>query len=174
MSRKIGRGNRGTTRGFGVLVAMALVLSLGAVAEAQLAKQGTYSTHFGWYATGKTFEFEKDHVLFVGEFSGAVFNDTGGGFMHGTSWVCPGMNELLKGISTAAQGYCIATDKDGDKAFLTWKGHKSTEPNRLAGDFQWTGGSGKYTGIKGNNTFEAVFVTSNSGYALHKGEWQLP
>jgi hypothetical protein len=80
----------------------------------------------------------------------------------------------LKGISTAAQGYCIATDKDGDKAFLTWKGHKSTEPNRLAGDFQWTGGSGKYTGIKGNNTFEAVFVTSNSGYALHKGEWQLP
>lgn len=163
-----------TKGALGGVAAVAFALFLGASAEAQLAKQGTYSTHFGWYAVGKTFEIEKDHVLFVGEFNGAVFNDAGGGFMHGTAWVCPGINDLLKGVSIAAQGYCIATDKDGDKAFLTWKGRKATEPNRVAGDFQWTGGTGKYTGIKGNNTFDAVFVTSTSGYALQKGEWQLP
>ena len=174
MSRKAGRGNMWTTRGLGTLAAMALVLFLGTVAEAQLAKQGTYSSHFGWYAVGKTFELEKDHVLFVGEFNGAVFNDTGSGFMHGTSWVCPGMNDLLKGISTASQGYCVVTDKDGDKAFLAWKGRKNTEPNKVAGDYQWTGGTGKYTGLKGNNTFDAVFVLPTSGYSILKGEWQLP
>ncbi len=66
MSRKTGRGNTWTTRVLGALATLVLVLCLGASAEAQLAKQGTYSTHFGWYATGKTFELEKDHVLFVG------------------------------------------------------------------------------------------------------------
>ena len=94
--------------------------------------------------------------------------------MHGTAWVCPGMNDLLKGVSLASQGYCIVTDKDGDKAFVAWKGRKETEPNKGGGDFQWTGGTGKYSGIKGNNTFEDVFVTPNSGYSLQKDEWQLP
>ena len=78
-----------------------------------------------------------------------VFNDAGSGFMHGTAWVCPGMNDLLKGVSLASQGYCIVTDKDGDKAFVAWKGRKETEPNKGGGDFQWTGGTGKYTGLKG-------------------------
>ena len=44
-------------------------------AEAQLAKQGTYSGKFGWYAVGKGFEIEKrkihmdDHIKTIGEFS---------------------------------------------------------------------------------------------------------
>jgi len=84
------------------------------------------------------------------------------------------MNDILKAISIASQGYCVVTDQDGDKAFLAWKGRKSTEPNRVAGDYQWTGGSGKYTGITGNNTFDAVFVVPNSGYSVLKGEWKLP
>ena len=47
----------------------------------------------------------------------------------------------------------LLTDKDGDKAFLVWKG-KDTSPNVGGGDFQWTGGTGKYSGIKGNNTYQ--------------------
>jgi hypothetical protein len=156
------------------LAASVLVLCLWANVEAQLARQGTYTAHFGWYAVGKTSELEKEHVLFVGEFNGATFNDAGSGFMHGTSWICPGMNDLLKGISIGSQGYCVVTDRDGDKAFFAWKGRKGTEPNKIAGDFQWTGGTGKYTGIKGNNTFDAVLVLPTSGYSVLKGEWQLP
>ncbi len=175
MNRKAGRGNRRTTRGCGTLAVLALVLCLGASAEAQMAKQGTYTGRFGWSTMGKTFEIEKDHMVFVGEYSGMVFNDSGSGFMHGTSWVCPGMNDFLHGISTAAQGYCVATDKDGDKAFLTWKGHKATEPHKGGGEFQWAGGTGKYTGITGNNTYDAVFIVPpTSGYSLLKGEWRVP
>src|SRR5712691_4537432 len=154
----------------GMLVAVGLVLFLGVRAEAELAKQGTYTGHFGWYAVGKTFEIEKEHGFWVGEFSGTVFNDAGQGFMHGTSWVCPGVNDVTNGVSTSSHGYCVVTDKDGDKAFLVWKGGKGFE-----GDYQWTGGTGKYSGIKGNNTFRAFALPSTSqGYGLLKGEWQLP
>ena len=101
-----------------LLVAVGIVLVLGAQADAQMAKQGTYAGNFGWYAIGKTFELEKDHAFWVGEFSGTFFNEAGQGFLHGTSWVCPGVNDLTNGASTASQGYCVVTDKEGDKAFL--------------------------------------------------------
>ena len=139
-------------------------------AEAQLAKQGTYSGKFGWYAVGKGFEIEKGHEFWVGVFSGTFFNDAGEGFMHETSWVCPGVNDVINGVSQVSHGYCVITDKDGDKAFLVWKAGKGFE-----GDYQWTGGTGKYTGIKGNNTFRAFpLLPTSQGYGLLKGEWQLP
>jgi hypothetical protein len=163
-----------TKRVYRMLATVVIMLVLAAHAEAQLAKQGTYTGKFGWYGIGKTFEMEKDHLLFVGEFNGSMFNDSGSGFLHGTSFVCPGMNDVLQGLSLASQGYCVATDKDGDKAFLTWKGRKMTEPNRVAGDYQWTGGTGKYLSVTGNNTFEAVFITPTAGYSALKGGWKLP
>ena len=67
------------------LAVVALVLCYGASVEAQLAKQGTYTGHFGWYAVGKTVELEKDHLFFLGECSGTFLNDTGQGFLHSTS-----------------------------------------------------------------------------------------
>src|SRR5262249_46212729 len=70
---------------WGTLTALVCVLGLGGHAEAQLAKQGTYTSHFGWYAMGKTYELEKGHTLFQGEYSGTNFNDAGTGFRHPTS-----------------------------------------------------------------------------------------
>jgi len=164
-----------TQTALGTLTALICVLVFGAHAEAQLPKQGTYTSHFGWYATGKTFELEKGHILFQGEFNGTNFNDAGHGFLHKTSVVCPGVNDVINGASRASQGYCVVTDQDGDKAFLTWKGHKATEPHKGGGEFQWAGGTGKYTGITGNNTYDAVFIVPpTSGYSLLKGEWRVP
>jgi len=37
---------------------------------ADLPKQGKFTAKFGWYAVGKVFELEKDHLFWVGEFSG--------------------------------------------------------------------------------------------------------
>jgi hypothetical protein len=93
-------------------IAAALILYLGTYAEAQLAKQGTYTGRFGWSAVGKTVELESEHALFVGEFNGVAFNDAGSGFLHGTAFICPGLNDLRKGLSLASQGYCIVTDAD--------------------------------------------------------------
>jgi hypothetical protein len=63
-------------------IAAALILYLGTYAEAQLAKQGTYTGRFGWSGVGKTVELESEHALFVGEFNGVAFNDAGSGFLH--------------------------------------------------------------------------------------------
>jgi hypothetical protein len=56
-------------RTWGTLAAIACVLWCGASAEAQLAKQGTYAGHFGWYTVGKTVELEPGHEFFLGEYS---------------------------------------------------------------------------------------------------------
>lgn len=156
-----------------LVVSIAIVALAGAQAEAQLPKHGTYTSKFGWYAIGKVFELEKDHVFFVGEFSGTNFNDEGRGFLHDASVVCPGSNDIK--APGSAQGYCIVTDSDGDKAFLVWKCTSDRPGGKCDGDFQWTGGSGKYTGLRGNNGFYGVTILpTSSGYAVWKGEWELP
>lgn len=105
---------------------------------ADLPKQGKFTAKFGWYAAGKVFELEKDHIFWVGEFSGTVFNDAGSGFMHMASVVCPGSNDIhLDGRPGGAEGYCVVTDKDGDKAYSMWS-CKGPFPGPSDGDNKWT------------------------------------
>ena len=102
--------------GLGVLM---LVFILGVTAEAQLAKQGKYRGMFSSWSAGATHEIEQGHVFFVGTFSGVFFNDVANSFLDKSAVTCPGVNDIVHGLSMANHGYCIITDKDGDKAFLT-------------------------------------------------------
>ena len=158
----------------GVFGALALVLVVSVTAQAQLAKQGKYRGMFSAWSAGTTHEIEKGHVFFVGAFSGVFFNDVANGFIDKNAVECPGVNDIVNGLSLANHGYCIVTDKDGDKAFQVWKG-KDTSPNVGGGDFQWTGGTGKYSGIKGNGTYRYTGISNTPGYSVvWEGEWQLP
>ena len=48
-------------------------------------------------------------------------------------------------------------------------------PGPCNGTFQWTGGTGKYTGIKGSNKFYGVTIAPTaSGYSVWEGSWELP
>ncbi len=80
----------------------------------------------------------------------------------------------LTGGKGIAHGFCVVTDNDNDKAFMVFNG--AIDPDAgFDGDFQWTGGTGKYTGMKGNNTFRAIFIGATpEGRGVHQGEWQLP
>jgi hypothetical protein len=160
---------------FWALCAGALAVCSTAGFAADLAKSGKYTGKFGWYSVGKGFEMEQNHLFWVGEFSGAFFNDKSGGFMDLASVVCPGSNDVfLDGKAGDAKGYCIMTDKQGDKAYLVWKCNGSF-PGPCNGDFQWTGGTGKYSGIKGNNKFYGVTIAPTaSGYSVWEGGWELP
>ena len=156
------------------VLTFALVLFLGAGAEAQLASEGRYRGTFTNTATGTAYELEKGHIFFVGEFSGVFLNDVASGFIDKTSVVCPGVNDLVGGVATRNLGYCTVTDKDGDKAFLVWKG-EGTGPNANAGDFQWTGGTGKFAGIKGNNGWRGAGIGDTPrGWVIWEGEWHKP
>jgi len=164
------------TRGLlAVLIVPGALLFAVAGAEAQqLPKSGKFTSHFAYHYVTKVSELEKDHVFVTGETIGTMLNEAGSGFLHATAVVCPLANDNVGGVSNA-HGYCIVTDAAGDKMFLAFK-CKSPQPGaRCEGELQWTGGTGKYTGIRGNGVFNAGAVPKTaSGYAVWKGEWQLP
>ncbi len=155
------------------LMVVALVLGLGGTAQAQLAKQGTYSGNYGWSFSSTVHQLEEGHIFSQDVYKGTFFNNEGKGFLHESSWVCPGTTELVQGKGEAS-GHCIVTDQDDDKAYIVWKG--TIDPaTGFKGDYQWTGGTGKYTGITGNNTFRAMAIGSTpEGLGRLEGEWKLP
>lgn len=114
---------------------------------------------FGWFGVGKTYQIEKDHYYWLGEFTGTFFNDKGEGSpFHLAGVKCPAFLDLnLNAKKTNTAGYCIITDLGGDQAYLSWQaaGTPGT-PMRNPGTFRYTGGTGKYQGISGDNTFVGV------------------
>lgn len=145
-----------------------------AQAQAQLAKQGKYRGVFGARGAGSTHELEKGHVFWVGSFGGIFMNATEGGFLDKTVVECPGVSDVVNGLDIGGFGYCVVTDKDGDKAHLSWKG-KDSSPGTGGGTFHWTGGTGKYSGIKGENTYRYTPIGNAPASVVYwEGEWRLP
>ena len=163
------------TASYKLISALFAIALLGAPAMAQQpAKSGTYTGKWGPHAVGQTYEVGKGHVFFVGTFYSVFFNDVAGGFLDKTEGTCPGVNDLVNGVSVAANGYCVMTDKDGDKAFFSWQG-KGTGPGSYAGTFEWTGGTGKYSGIQGHNTWRGNGIGNTMAASIvWEGEWRLP
>jgi hypothetical protein len=110
---------------------------------------------FGWFGVGKVFQLEKGHIYWVGEFSGTFANDKGKGSpLDHTGWKCPGANDLdFNNKKNKATGYCIVGDPGGDLAYASWQCQGDTQI--CNGTFEFTGGTGKYQGISGSNTFFA-------------------
>ena len=140
---------------------------------APLAKQGTYTGLFGWNLSSAAHELEEGHVVTQDSYDGTFFNDDGDGFLHETSWVCPGTTDTVNGKGTAG-GHCLITDKDNDKVFGTWKGTIDQEAG-FNGNYQMTGGTGKYAGISVDGSFRATTIGDTpQGLGLMKGDWKLP
>ena len=150
------------------------VALLSAPAAAQ--KTGTYTGKWGFQGVGQTYEIGKGHVFFVGMFHGVFFNDVAGGFLDKTEWTCPGVNDIVDGVSASAHGYCIATDKDGDKVFVQWQEVKGTGPGAGTGTNQLTGGTGKFSGVQGHSAWHYNGIGNTTGYVtvLDSGDWRLP
>jgi hypothetical protein len=155
------------------VVAMAWTLAPQSAAQAQMAKQGTYSGWFGWHSIGQFTDLGKGNLFWVGEVSGAFANSAGSGFLHNTAVRCPAANLIFNGHGFAS-GECVVTDQDGDIAILTWS-CDAKAGTRCDGPMEWVGGTGKYQGISGKNSFNAGFVGPGpGGYSLWKGEYKLP
>lgn len=125
---------------------------------------------FGWLGVGKAYEVEKGHYYWVGEFSGTFFSDKGaGGLFHKAGVKCPAHFDLDMNMKQAtAGGYCIVTDGEGDQAYLSWQNKGDGRDG--TGTFSFTGGTGKYKGIKGSNKFTSLIQVNwpdgtSSGFA---------
>ena len=161
-----------------VWILVVVVSLLGATAEAQqLPKSGKYTGKYASHLVpevSQTYELEKGHVYVLGRSHGVFFNDVADGFLDKTEVTCAIANDLVDGVSTALNGHCIVTDKDGDKVFTVYEG-KGSAPGIIAGDFQWTGGTGKFTGIQGTNTYHVTQIGKNpASWIVWEGEWRLP
>ena len=159
-------------------IAVAVVSLLATTAQAQqLPKSGKYTGKYASHLVGggQTYELEKGHVFFLGSSHGVFFNDVADGFLDKTEVTCALVIDTVDGITNAGHGYCIVTDKDGDKAFLVHQAGKGSAPGIIAGTFQWTGGTGKFSGIQGNNTYRVTQIGKNpASWIVWEGEWQLP
>jgi hypothetical protein len=146
--------SRWNTRSLVVAAAATGILaSLAVPAHAQERIVG----EFGWLGVGKTYEIDKGHFYWVGEFSGTFFNEKGDGSpLHKIGFKCPGFNDLdFTNKRTSAGGYCIGTDLEGDRLYLTWR-IPSGNPafgSRNAGTVEYNGGTGKYKDWTGKFPF---------------------
>ena len=159
-------------------VLLASTTVLGATPEAQqLPKSGKFTGKYASHLVpevSQTYELEKGHVYYLGKSQGVFFNDVADGFLDKTEVICAIANDLVDGVSTAINGHCIIADKDGDKIFTVYEG-KSSAPGIIAGTNQWTGGTGKFTGIQGNNTFHVTAIGKTlASWIVWAGEWRLP
>jgi len=159
------------------IFAVAIGALLGAPATAQQpAKSGKYTGKYVAHvrpSTVQTYELEKGHVFVLEANHGVFLNDVAGGFLDKTEVICPIVNDVVNGAE-AGHGYCTMTDKDGDKAILAWRG-KSTAPGSYAGTFEWTGGTGKFLGLQGNNSWHGDVIGKTGALVVAwEGEWRLP
>ena len=154
----------------------ALALMAAPAAGQQPAKSGKYMGKLAGHLPGsveQTYELEKDHVFVLGPFHGVFLNDVADGFLDKTEVVCPRALDIVGGKIVSGHGYCIMTDKDGDKAFLVWEVNDPT--GKGGGNFKWTGGTGKYTGLQGNNAFHGAGIgKTGAGLIVWEGDWRLP
>jgi hypothetical protein len=164
-----------STRMFAAFVAFAVAALLGATAQAQQQQESGKDTgKYGTQGINQIYELEKGHVYSVGMGHGVFFNDVAGGFLDKTAVVCPGVTGIVDGTIRTRSGYCILTDKDGDKAFLVFQ-LKGVAVGVSEGTFQWTGGTGKYDGLQGNNVFRPTRIGNTPAASIPwEGEWRLP
>jgi len=154
-----------------LLALAALCFSLPATA-ADLPKSGKYSGHYGWTSTGQVQKLGEDRVIYAGVVPGVMFNDKGKGFMHKARVDCTIFNDVNKGRANA-NGTCVVMDADGDKIFVEWK--CSGVMPACPGTERFVGGTGKYKGISGKQTFQGNFIgDTGAGWSDWKGEWKLP
>jgi hypothetical protein len=87
-----------------------------------------------------------------------------------------GSQGVVQNDQFSFSGYCIATDKEGDKAVLKWACTRGGD--RCVGAFDWTGGTGKYVGIRGRSQFDGGQIAEGPlgaiGDSNFKGKWNLP
>jgi hypothetical protein len=159
------------TSGVFALAVAAGCLCLSAFA-ADLSKSGKYSGHYGWAFTGQVQKLGEDRVVYAGTLPGVMFNNEGKGFMHKARVDCTLFNDVNKGRANA-NGTCVVTDADGDKVFVEWRcaGVMPACP----GTERFVGGTGKYTGISGDQKFQGNFIgDTGAGWSDWSGEYKLP
>jgi hypothetical protein len=166
------------TRVFAMFAAVAVVLVLGANAEAQLPKEGTYSGIYSSFGTAKVIAVGKERLLVVFDEGGLTVGKGVGDHM---TWRCWGTADFMNGAGQA-HGYCVGTDPAGDQLAGNFGDEKHTpDQQSWSGSIKWTTGTGKFVGITGghsyvihSNEFRPTTEGTYVNHATYEGGYKLP
>ena len=108
------------------------------------------------------------------ELNGPVYNEAGGGFIHGSEILCSAVDD--NGLFV---GYCTVSDADGDRFHMMIQ--RMGTPGNSGGSggvMMVLGGEGKYADIKGSGsyaiTFEETDIPETHGMMIIEGIYRLP
>jgi hypothetical protein len=131
-----------------------------------------------WHGTSLTIETKQ---IEVGDVEGHVLMLTrskqlwvlpDGTKLVGDSINTMDINPKMKQLSLTGYGWVV--DNDGDKMMRTQKG-KPAGKNHWKGTWTYTGGTGKYEGIKGGGTWDSYSIEQGQpSYVDVKGEREIP
>jgi hypothetical protein len=136
-------------RAFWFGLAAAVVLGVVWPVSAQML-EGTLSGTFAAFGTVNAQATGKERtVLAIDENGLSVTN----GILDHMTWHCSGLADFTNGIGQT-QGFCAGRDPVGDQVVFNWESEKhAPEQKVVRGTLTWTGGTGKYAGIRGSGTY---------------------
>ncbi len=103
-----------------VMTVLAFALFAATTSHAQLAKEGTFTLDVGTGWSGTNYAIGDNHIYWIGELRGSVFNREGKGFLHGSSVICPAWADIEKnGVVGGGSGVGQGADR-GKRARFTW------------------------------------------------------
>jgi hypothetical protein len=85
-----------------------------------------------------------------------------------------GTSDLLNG-SGPQSGYWCNNHADGDRNWGTFEGKVTTSGQKVSmeGTFKWTGGTGKFKGIRGGGTYKGYFPSPTDVVNNWEGEYTV-
>ncbi len=156
-------------------LSLALFAAFGASALAgELPKQGTFSVTWTFSGPYTAIEIGEDQWAWSSTYTLIIWNDAGEGFFHDMSGICVNMGSEEPEAPFPDSGYCNYEDADGDKLF---EYYYQTEEGK--GTAIQLGGTGKYAGVQGSDTYEYVYTPDApegvfNGYGTAEGSYTLP
>jgi hypothetical protein len=123
------------------VISAAIIGGVGAVAAADLPKEGKYDVMSCWSGPGNFIDFSTTPRAVSYELTGTNRSDPPGGFLDMVTFRCVGFTSTSDGKLWSGMNMCENIDKDGDK--LLARNIIEGPKNTLEG----LAGTGKYEGI---------------------------
>ncbi len=118
----------------------------------QSSESKTLRAAGAWAATGGVVPTGQAGFEFVGIAKGVMYVDTGREWINAAKLTCTTRISVNPRLEQKGEGRCLITTDGGDKVYAAWtcRGADYT----CNGDFTFTGGTGRFKGIKGGGPFK--------------------
>ncbi len=112
------------------------------------AEEGTVTAMSPWQGSGQVYVVAPDRRLILGRYAGIMYIETGEGSLDTAIMLCPAVQTIDTATKeSGAHGHCVISDGEDNLVYSEWKCEGSV--GACEGDFNITGGTGKFKGITG-------------------------